>query len=432
MSDSTRDLLIRGIAAAKAQSNAEARNYLEWVTRSPDATRDELVQAWRYLAAISADPNQKRDALEHALAYNPSDPEARRDLAILNGALDPADIVDPDRMSAPETRAAPVPLEARRFVCLNCGGKLAFTPDGNALTCAYCGNRQTLLAAMDDGAMVEEQSFTVTLATAKGHLRPVAVQSLTCASCGASVMLSPQTISRNCPFCATPYVIEQVETRELILPEGVAPFAVSRQDAHHAVMDWYRAHGFKILSANALPQGVYLPVWTFDLGGTIEWNCMVERNEVWLPQSGSHLVYENDMLVAASHSVSAGLLDEVREFPLERLVPYDARYLADWGAETYQISVGAASLVARALVLEKSRPKIAALITENYRDLRLSALRLVVESFKLILLPFWIARYRFDAKWYAVVVNGQTRAVRGEKPATGLGKWLDWLKSDSA
>ncbi|MBI3537156.1 MAG: hypothetical protein HY070_06335, partial [Chloroflexi bacterium] len=81
MSDSTRDLLIRGIAAAKAKFIHEARFYLEWLLRDESASREEQMEAYRYLAEISDDAKQKRDYLEQILAANPSDPDARRALA---------------------------------------------------------------------------------------------------------------------------------------------------------------------------------------------------------------------------------------------------------------------------------------------------------------------------------------------------------------
>ncbi|MBI3912793.1 MAG: hypothetical protein HY327_01160 [Chloroflexi bacterium] len=433
MSDSTRDLLIRGVAAAKAKSKDEARFYLEWVTREDDAERDEVIEAWRWLAEISDDAKQKRDCLEQVLAYNPSDPEARRVLAILNGELNPTEIIDPDRL-----RLFSPPLmgegqgersvNAKRFVCANCGGKLAFTPDQNALVCAYCGRKQSLIAALDDAALLE-QSFLVALATAKGHSQPIATQAIQCQGCGAAFVLPPQKISESCPFCATPYVVEQAETRDLIAPAGIVPFVVAREDAQRAVMEWYRANGFKVLSSNALPAAAYLPAWTFDVGGVIGSSYLIEVNDAWLSQSGSHLVYENDMLVAASHTLGVALTEELNAFPLARLAPYDAGYLADIPAETYKIAVSDASLVARARVLEHARPKIAAAITENYRDLQLNALPMVIESYKLILLPFWIARYRLDGKWHNVVVNGESGSVRGEKHSRGLRGLFQNLRS---
>jgi hypothetical protein len=136
------------------------------------------------------------------------------------------------------------------------------------------------------------------------------------------------------------------------------------------------------------------------------------------------------MLVAASHTLSATLTAEINQFPLDRLAPYDPRYIADWPAETYQISVCDASLVARWCALAKARPQIEASITGSYKDLQLSTLRLVVESYKLILVPLWIARYHYENKWYTVVLNGQRGTVRGKKPAKGISKLLSSLSGD--
>lgn len=424
MSDSTRDLLVHGIAAAKANSTNEARYFLEWLLRDETAEADELEQARHWMVQIAQDPTEKRNWLEEILAHNPMDAEARRELLILNGQLNPADIVNPDRMPAPEP---PKPISARRFVCSNCGGRMAFDASASSLTCQYCGNRQSLLSAMDSGAMIEEANFTVALSTARGHSRPTETHVIKCTGCGASFQFLPEMISRPCSYCGTPYVIEQTDTRNLIAPDGIVPFSISREQAQKATLEWYRRNKFKVLSSDALPSGIYLPSWTFDIGGVIDWSCVIEINEKWMPESGSALADENDLLVSASHTLSPALMQEVDNFPLRHLVPYDPRYLADWAAETYSIEVGDASLVARSRVLAKAEPLVRAGIMSKYQHLQFNTLKLVIDSYKLVLLPFWIARYRFEAKWYNVVINGETGHVAGEKPSRGIGGWLAGL-----
>jgi len=164
-----------------------------------------------------------------------------------------------------------------------------------------------------------------------------------------------------------------------------------------------------------------------DVGGVITWNCLVEENEQWQPRSGSELVCENDLPVAASHTLSAALTDEIGNFASKSIVPYDARYLADLPAETYQISVSDASLVARTRILAKIKPHVEAGLTESFKDLQLNAMQMVFETFKLVLVPMWIARYRYEKIWYKVGVNGQSATVRGEKPRKGVGGWLSSL-----
>ncbi len=421
MSDRTRDLLIRGIAAARGNSKDEARYYLKWVIDAPDVASEELIEAWRTLAEVSDDPKEKRNCLEQALAYDPADPQARRALALLDGRLKPEEIVDPDHMPAPAPQPA---APTRRYVCTHCGGAMAFTPDGNALTCEYCGQRQWLANVTNGAAILTEQDFTVALATAKGHTKPTATRTIKCQGCGASFVLAPDTISATCAYCGSAYVSEQIETRELIEPEGVVPFAVNRDQALRAVLAWFRAEKLSLRGNPVPPNGVYLPAWTFDVAGEITWNCLQEENDQWLPSSGSRVVSENDMLVAASHTLSATLIDEINAFPLANLAPYDARYLVDWAAETYGIPVSDASLVARGRIWERERRAISTTIFRPYKDLQVSATRLVVESYKLILLPLWIAHYRMQGKQYTIVVNGRTGNLRAEKPLQGIRKAL--------
>lgn len=421
MSDSTRDLLIHGVAAAKAHEKNEARYFFEWLLRDDTAEPDEQEQAWHYLAQIADDPKEKRRWLEEILAHNPMDAQARRELLILNGALNPADIVDPDQPSPPKPFR---PISARRFICSNCGGILSFDAGQNSLTCQYCGNRQSLLSAIDSGGMIAEENFTVTLATTKGHSTPTQTHIIRCTGCGASFQFLPEMISRPCPYCGTPYVLEETESRDLIAPDAIVPFAIAREQAQKLALEWYQSNKFKILSADALPIGIYLPVWAFDIGGVIDWSCVIEANEKWLPESGTALADESDLLVGASHTLSPKLTREIETFHPRHLVPYDARYLADWAAETYSIEVGDASLVARSRVLAKTEPLVRAGILSKYQHLQFNTLKLVVDSYKLVLLSLWITRYRYEGTWYNVVISGETGHVAAEMPSRGIGGWL--------
>jgi DNA-directed RNA polymerase subunit RPC12/RpoP len=430
MSEGTRDLLVRGIAAAKAKDKDQARFYLEWVLRA-DADRQQKIEAWLWLGEISDDPAEKRDCLENILAHEPANPLARRGLAILNGRLDPAQVIDPDRQPpTPTLPEPPQPAKTRQFICQQCGGKLTFTPDGASLTCAYCNRRLTLYQAIEEGAMVEEQDFAVALATARGHTRPVAMQSFDCRGCGASFVRGPDVLSLTCPYCASAYVVELPQTRQLIPPEGIIPLAITQTEASDTLHRWLVEKGLRAETQTTQPGGLYLPAWTFDIGGEVQWRGQVlERREggmSWSPQTGAYPLFYNDIVVPASHTLSADLAQEVSHFRIDGLVPYDVSYLADWPAEIYQISVADASLVARQQAWEQARRRVmsADLETGPLKDMTVSSAGIVVESFKLILLPVWVARYRCRSEDYSAVINGQTGNVKGETPRGGLQKWL--------
>jgi DNA-directed RNA polymerase subunit RPC12/RpoP len=429
MSEGARDLLVRGIAAAKAKEREEARFFLEWVLRS-DADREQTIDAWWWLSEISDKPAEKREYLENVLALEPTHPEARRGLAILDGRLDPAEIIDPNRPS-PATTASPQPASAKRFICQHCGGKLAFSPDDQQLTCTYCKRRISLCQAIEDGAMVQEQDFVVALATAKGHAHPIATQSFSCQACGASFMLGPGVLSLTCPYCGSAYVVMAAESRELIPPEGVIPFATVRDQAVQAFDAWLREKGWRKEAHTNLPAGLYVPAWTFDVGGEIQWRGMALEQQyagmTWMSRNGAYPIFYNDVLVPASHTLPADQVQEVYSFQLDRLAAYDPAYLADWPAEIYQISPADASLVARRQAWEQARHMATtrASVEIGYvKDLTFSSAGMVIESFKLILLPLWIAHYRIQERDYTAVINGQTGTVRTGSSHNGL---LDWL-----
>ena len=64
---------------------------------------------------------------------------------------------------------------------------------------------------------------------------------------------------------------------------------------------------------------------------------------------------------------------------------------------------------------------------ESVKDLQLNTSGVTVDSFKLVLLPFWIARYRYQDKIYYILVNGQTGKVRAQMPRNRLQKFFDGL-----
>lgn len=440
MSDSVRDLLVRGVAAAKYNDKDEARYYLEWVLRRSDADPEQQAEAWLWLSQVRETPAERRECLENVLAIDPAHPLARRGLAILNGKLKPEEVIDP--LQAPQP-VAPTPTpgasDVRRYVCPKCGGKMTFASDRRALTCGYCGNKMWEYEAIKAGALVREQDFAATLPTARAHRWQLpTARTLTCQGCGATITLPPLQIAATCPFCGSAHIVTATEVNELIQPEGVLPFQFDAGTAARHIREWLERQRFRpgdLNEAAAIdtPRGVYLPFWTFDIGGEVKWNAMVlERqgdSSRWVPRTGNDLVYENDLLIPASHSLPAELLNDLIDFDTKALAPYSSDSLADWSAEVYRIAMADASLVARQRVLNQSKKQVRdrTLGGETVRDLGFSTAGIAIESYKLALLPVWVAGYRYKGQHYRVVVNGQTGTPAGQVPRSGLGKLMAGL-----
>jgi hypothetical protein len=186
---------------------------------------------------------------------------------------------------------------------------------------------------------------------------------------------------------------------------------LTQDQARDAALEWLATGGFNVsLEADSIC-GVYIPMWTFDID---------------VAHKGRRSVAD-DVLVPASSALSKIVAVAASGFSPDNLQPYDPGYLADWPAETYDISVADASIKARA----KVRKQVAKRSGGRIEEFGPSVLRLSILSFKLILVPLWILRYYHAGERYTIVINGQTGMVRGEKPLKGIRKWLSSLTADN-
>ena len=413
MSESVRDLLVRGVAAAKAKEGDEACFYLEWVLRL-DPSADQRVEALFWLSEVCADPQEKRGYLEEALIYQPNYYPARRGLAVLNGRLDPGEIVDPDHLpaSAGEERTP----GAQRFDCPQCGGPLTYAPDGQSLVCKHCQHKQSILNQPFESEQASpENDFTLALSTAKGHRRPVATPTFKCQACGAIFLLSPGTLSMTCPYCGSVYVVASSEQRELIPPQGIIPFMIAREQAEQALQTSLKEKGLTLPVKPAPLRGLYLPAWTFNLTCLIPWEYSGDDEAIWAPRSGRELISYDNIVVPAILNLAGVWVGDPNTYPLDLVKVFKPAYLADIPAETYQISLSDASLSAREAALERARAQIARELSVPERLLKLDSSSLLIESFRLILFPLWLSDYLYKGKRTQILVNGATGTVLSEK-----------------
>ncbi len=420
-----RELLVRAIAAVKtgqAADRDEARLCLERVLHRDDAEPDQKAHAWLWLSYVENDPKKKRECLESVLAIDPGHGSARRELAILDGRLKAQDVIDPDKPIQPVKPA--LPPDVRRSVCPKCGGTMSFDADRQKLICGYCGDCEQPPQPKN---VVQEQDFFAALPTARARLWELpAERVLKCDGCGATFALPSLQVSGSCPFCRSPHIMA-ASTGELIQPQAILPFQFDGNEALKRIHAWIEQQRFcpKDLNGSAAsekPHGLYLPFWTFDLGGTMDWRALVAerhgRNSRWVMRNGVHLVYHDDLLVPASRSLPREQAEGLLDFDTRTLVPYSADLLADNSAEIYQVPLAEASLVARQRALEAGRSCIRrdSLAGTRYRDLVVNTSGLIVESYKLVLLPLWIGSFAYRNKDFPIAMNGQTGAVSGSIP----------------
>lgn len=422
----TDELLVRGVGAARDGKREDARFYLEWALRDGPTTA-QFVEAWYWLSRIADDPAERRRCLETALGAAPLHAEARRDLAILDGRLREAELLDPRQELPPLTSSGPVAADAvRAYRCPACGGALSADPARGGLVCQFCGYRRRA----DGGGAATEQDWEAAIHTARGHRWVVPGERvLACQSCGAAQTLSRSEASAICAFCGSAQVVESAAPGDLIAPTGLVPFAFDAAKARQRAGVWLAERRGDGATLDP-PRPVYLPFWTFDIEGQIRWRGAVEgqfgeRREI----GGNEQLSYDDLLVPGGASLPRALLNALR-FDTGSPAPYTPDALAGWPAELYRVPAANASLLARERVADDYRGRLRAAQGRRIDDLVVESSGLAVVSYKLVLVPVWVGGYRDEGRDYRVIVNGQSGAVHGEAPRGLFGRFLDWIGDD--
>ncbi|MAT41385.1 MAG: hypothetical protein CL609_03515 [Anaerolineaceae bacterium] len=424
----SRDLLVRGIAAAKVGEAKEARFYLEWYLNFEPPIK-ERVDAYYYLAKISETAEQKRHYIELMIALDPIDARARRELVILNGELTEEEIVNPDQLPAISEKQQPG--RGDRFTCPSCGGRMVFAPDGQTLTCEYC-EVNARLEQQQSG--VQDADFFLALATTKGHLAAQNTRVVFCEGCGVQFIVPPKEMTWTCPYCESNYVQSRSADRELTQPSAILPFEVSKRTALQRFNLWRKNQTLTDQGRLDSLQGMYLPMWTFDIGGFLSWWVEIYKHRDWEDEQGDKGVYYDDLRIPATRKYHTLLPELLAGYNFNQLVPFKNDYLVSWMAESYEITAGDAALLAREAALKQERGKVEALQQYRYKNLRLNTARMTVEQYKLVLVPVWVIHFSLAEQHLVLLMNGQSGVVvwdskqlPGEEKDGLFSRFMDWL-----
>lgn len=343
----------------------------------------------------------------------------------------------------PEAQAAPV--EEHRFPCENCGADYRYAPDKGALHCDHCGHEEPIAHAGPWEGGIRELDFQQAVRDQLPAQEMETTRVSNCPNCGASVEIASDVQAKECPFCATPFVTDTGEDRH-IKPKAVMPFVLTEDAARGAMTDWLGGLWF---APNGLAeyarkgrkmQGIYVPYWTFDADtkssyrgqrGTVYYeNRTVMRNGKsetvrvqkirWRPVSGRVARFFDDVLVLASRSLPKKYTDALQPWDMTALEPYRPEFLAGFRAEAYTVELDDGFVEARQIMDRQIERDIKFDIGGDRQ--RISSVDTTVRdvTFKHVLLPVWLAAYKYRGQTYRFVVNGQTGRVQGERP------WSAW------
>jgi len=344
-----------------------------------------------------------------------------------------------------------MPQKEYRWPCAQCGAQLRYAPGQTRLVCDHCGHEQEISdrPARETAKALQELDLQRGLQDDLADRDMVEVRTTTCPSCGAQVEITGATHATQCPFCATPVVLDTGTTRH-IKPQALVPFALTEAEARKAMTAWMGSLWFapntllEYARKGRAMNGVYVPFWTFDadtasrytgqrgehyyetrsvqvrVNGRMETRQEQVRHTRWYPASGRVSRDFDDVLVMASRSLPARLGNDLTPWDLSALTPYTPEFLSGFQAEGYTVPLAEGHVAARSRMSDVIREDVR-------RDIGGDEQRIIDldtdwsdETFKHILLPVWMAAYKYNGKSYRFLVNGQTGEVQGERP------WSVW------
>lgn len=339
-------------------------------------------------------------------------------------------------------------VKSQRFKCTECAAELRFDAASGKLKCDHCGATRDVPTGT--GTIVEYDFFQGVAQAPKGLGAGGGTRTSKCQECGANVVFPDGVTATKCTFCGSAKVLEQAENQNAIRPESLLPFAVDKKRANQAFADWlgklwFRPSDLKRMARVQEVAGVYVPFWTYDAHVESSWTAEAgyyyyETEEYTTQENGQTVTRErqvqrtrwerawghraddyDDVLVCASVGLPRELADQLSTFDTAQLVPYSPGFLAGWRAEEYAVDLQHGFDFARQKMEREQQGRCGGDVPgDTHRNLHVDNTFSAI-TFKHVLLPLWIAAYRYNNQIYRFLVNGQTGEVVGKAP------W-SWIK----
>jgi len=336
------------------------------------------------------------------------------------------------------------------FPCAQCGAKVAFDPATRSLKCPYCGHTTAVPDPGDEAAAaVVEREFDAYLERAEagdGAVIAGHASQTRCTGCGATVLLEDKVVTKECPFCGTHLENKPESAAGMIPPESLVPFAVELRAAREAFTTWlgdlwFAPSELKTVANLGRLSGVYVPYWTYDAmtytayrgergdnyqdtetyterdaqGNSVTKTRTVTRIR-WWPASGQVEHFFDDVLVCGSKSIPPQLVASLYPWDLENLEGFRPEFLGGFNTERYAVGLREGFGEAKGLMAPTIDTLVRQGIGGDHQRVEWKRTDYAAVTFKHLLLPVWVAHYRYHEKLFQILVNGRTGKVSGERP----------------
>jgi len=352
--------------------------------------------------------------------------------------------VGPPVAKPPVITAAPA--SDRKFPCKQCGAKVAFDPSHRALTCPYCGFVEKIEPAEHKAVAQHDLEAALSKQADLAQIIEGRSSQVRCVACGAIVLLEDKVVTDNCPFCGNALENKPETAQGMVLPESLLPFAIDLRKAIAAFNDWINSLWFapndlKSLANLGQLSGVYVPFWTYDSmtytayygqrgddyweadrytetdsqGNTVEKTRQVLKTR-WSRVSGEVDHFFEDVLVCASKSLPIENVNKLHPWDLKDLEAFKSEFLAGFKTERYAVGLAEGFSTAKGMMDAEIRILCRRDIGGDHQQVDSVKTQHVGVTFKHLLLPIWLAVYRYQNQTYRILVNARTGGVTGSRP----------------
>lgn len=341
-------------------------------------------------------------------------------------------------------------MEVVTHKCPNCDGPLSFDPSDQKFHCPYCMSifseeEVTSFEAKQKEARLQEDN-TPSVETEKKE-EAVAIDTsdsseetmdlFLCPSCGAEIVTDSTTAATYCYFCHNPVVLSGRLSGKF-LPDKVLPFAIEKEKATEAFLQWAQKKWFvprEFFNQSQVEKltGVYFPYWAVDAEAEGELSGTGTSIRVWrvgdieytetkqfdvLRQGKLH--FSELIKNALSKNTQQKMVEAVQPFPLEKAVAFKNQYLAGFQAEKRDIEYQTIQQNVQNELAQYGENLLSNSVggytsfNRQHRDFQLTE-----ENNRYVLLPVWLVTYRGNdatKKDYYYAMNGQTGKVSGVLP----------------
>lgn len=272
-----------------------------------------------------------------------------------------------------------------------------------------------------------------------------AVQSYTCANCGATTSFDPTKRTLRCPFCGTEMAVRAsgAAVPTITAPQYILPFQHDKDTSVAKVREWlgdsfFAPSDLKNRSALDRGQGTYVPFWRFDAHTDADWEGEVsqtntrqvhrmvttsegkserrlvdEQHQTWHPRSGSHQG-QHRAWVCGSTGLTQDEADKLMPFPEEAMKTYTPDLLVGFSSEEPGVDEAGAWQTGETRIREMERAECARQVERLTR----ADIRIGDRSSAVCYLPVWLYNYTYQSKQFRVLVNGYTGEIVGDRPVS--------------